>query len=125
MVKQDGFSDFYTGPFRYRGPIIFRSLFHIGLRPQLTVFPESKSDMPLFHWFLAMKVREKIYMSCTKISRYRQLNAWRMKITTCTGNFFLQNNIFSNGSKHQKIARIRKQTEYNQRKLTVISNYVH
>ena len=25
-------------------------------------------------------------MSCTKISRYWQLNAWRMEITTCTGN---------------------------------------
>ena len=22
------------------------------------------------------------------------MNAWRMEITTCTGNFFLQNNIF-------------------------------
>ena len=33
-------------------------------------------------------------MSCTKISRHWQLNAWRMEITTCTGNFFsLQNNI--------------------------------
>ena len=31
-----------------------------------------------------------------------------MEITTCTGNFFLQNNIFSNGSQCQKIARIRK-----------------
>ena len=32
-------------------------------------------------------------MSCTKISRHWQLNAWRMEITTCTGTFFLQNNI--------------------------------
>ena len=59
------------------------------------------------------------------ISRYRQLNAWRMEITTCTGNFFLQNNIFSNGSQRQKIARIRKQTEQNKRKLTELSNCVH
>ena len=27
-------------------------------------------------------------MSYTKIKRYRQLNSWRMEITTCTGNFF-------------------------------------
>ena len=33
-------------------------------RTQVTEFPESKSDM--------------------------QLKAWRMEITTCTGNFFLQ-----------------------------------
>ena len=29
-------------------------------------------------------------MSCTKISRHQQLNAWKMEITTCTGNFFIK-----------------------------------
>ena len=42
-----------------------------------------------------------------------------------TENFFLEDNIFSNGSQRQKIARIRKQTELNQRKLPELSNYVH
>ena len=36
-----------------------------------------------------------------------------------------EQHFFSNGSQRQKIARIRKQTEYNQRKLTEFSNYVH
>ena len=36
-----------------------------------------------------------------------------------------QNNIFANGSQRQTIARIRKQTELNQRNLTKLSNYVH
>ena len=47
-------------------------------------FNESKSDMFLFQRVLALNLREKKYMSWTKISRYRQSNAWRMEITTCT-----------------------------------------
>ena len=50
---------------------------------------------------------------------------WRMEITKCAGNFFLENNIFSNGSQRKKIARIGKPTEKKQRKLTELSNYVH
>ena len=29
-----------------------------------------------------------------KISKRHQLNAWRTEVTTCTENFFMQNNIF-------------------------------
>ena len=57
--------------------------------------------------------KEKKYMSCTKISRHRQLNSWRMEIITCTGNLFRQNNFFKmnpsarklqeSGSKQNKI----------------------
>ena len=36
-----------------------------------------------------------------------------------------EQHFFSNGSQRQKIARIRKQTELNQRKLTELSKYVH
>ena len=41
------------------------------------------------------------------------------------GNYHVYNKLFQNGSQRQKIARIRKQTELNQRKLTELSNYVH
>ena len=42
-------------------------------------------------------------MSFTKISRHGQLNAWRLEITTCTGNFFLQNKIFKMDSSTRKL----------------------
>ena len=59
MDKKDGFSDFHIWPFRYGGPIIFHSLI-VSYRftcnkTQLTEFPESKSDIPLFLWVLALK----------------------------------------------------------------------
>ena len=59
-------------------------------------------------------------MSCSKISRHRQLNAWRMKITTCTGNFFMQNNIF----KMDPSARILQEPGNKQHKIKELSNYV-
>ena len=77
-------------------------------KTQLTEFPERHALIPLG---LGFEIKRKKYRSCAKISRHRQLNAWRMEITTCTGNFFLQNNIFSNRSQRQKTARIRKQPE--------------
>ena len=60
---------------------LFVSYRYMSNKTQLTEFPESKSDMPLFLWVLPLK-KEKKYKLCTKISRYRQLNAWRMEITT-------------------------------------------
>ena len=42
-------------------------------------------------------------MSCTKISRHRQLKDWRMEITTCTGNFFMENNNFKMDSSAGKL----------------------
>ena len=42
---------------------------------------------------LGFKLQRK-KMSCTKISRCRELNAWRMKITTCTGNFSCKTTFF-------------------------------
>ena len=45
----------------------------------MTEFPESKSDMPLIPLGLGFEIKRKKYMSCTKISRYQQLNAWRIK----------------------------------------------
>ena len=43
------------------GPIIIPSLFHrfTSNKTQLTEFPESKSDMPLFHWVLALKLNKE------------------------------------------------------------------
>ena len=88
------------------------TLFSVYISDICRTIPISDSSRPLRTGFLNTFVTTKLSpMSYTKISRYRQLNAWRMEITTCTGNFFLQNNIFSNGSQRQKIARIRKQTE--------------
>ena len=43
---------------------------------------------------LGFEIKRKKYMSCTKISRYRQLNAWRMEITMCTGNFSCKTTFF-------------------------------
>ena len=45
-------------------------------------------------------------MSCTKISRHRQLNALRMEITTCTRNFFLQNNFFEMDPRAKKLQEL-------------------
>ena len=60
-------------------------------KTQLSEFSEQQSDMPLFHWVLTLKYTciEKNIMSCTKISRHGQLNAWRMEITMCTKKFFM------------------------------------
>ena len=61
---------------------------------------------------IQIKERKK-YVIYKNLKRHRQLNARRMKITTCTGNFFRQNNIFFNGSqrpencKNQEINRIK------------------
>ena len=57
MDKKDGFSDFHIRPFRYGGPIIFPFVSYrfMSNKTQLTEFPESKSDMPLFLWVLALK----------------------------------------------------------------------
>ena len=85
---------------RFGGPIIFPSLFHIGLRPikhNKQSFLNKNQTCP-YPLGLGFEIKRKKYKSCTKISSYRHLNAWRMEITTCAGNFFLQNNIFSNGS---------------------------
>ena len=45
-------------------------------------------------------------MSCTKILKHRQLNAWRTEINTCTENLF-QNEHFLNGSQSQKLQETR------------------
>ena len=90
----------------------FPSLFHIALHCVLLInIIKRVSYIKIRHALVPMglgfKLNRKKYMSCTKISRHRQLNAWRMEITTCTTNFFRQNNI-KNGSQRQKIVRTRK-----------------
>ena len=57
-------------------------------------------------------------MTCSKISRHRQLNAWRMKITMCRGNFFMQNNIF------KMDPRKLQEPGNKQNKIKELSNYV-
>ena len=51
------------------------------------------------------------------------LGEW--KLPSVQETFSCKTTFFSNGSQRQKIARIRKKTELNQRKLTELSNYVH
>ena len=54
--------DFHILSFRYRRQLFFPLCFiyrFTSNKTQLTEFPESKSDMPLFRWVLALKYRAK------------------------------------------------------------------
>ena len=68
------------------GDQFFSSLFNIALlkiKHGYKSFMNQNQTCPcsIGSW---LQIEEKKYISCTKISKHQQLNAWRMEITTCT-----------------------------------------
>ena len=80
---------------------IFPSLFHIGLRPIKHNKQSFMNQNQTYPYSIG---------SCTKISRHRQLNAWRMEITTvqetfsCKTTFFKIDQLIAENPKSSKQA---------------------